>query len=390
MEFLMKKSIKGITIFLFLLGLTGCSSQFRLSREALETPSAWPFYHGGPAASGAVERGEFNGRLNILWENSVSGKPAGPLTVYHDILVYPESKKKVRYFDIFTGQYLGKTKTRGIPQTGLVIKDSLAYYSLAPRKDYLQCINLFNNHKLWKRPVKDAASGSILLENSVIVGSGDGFLVACNAEDGRLVWRAEIEGKLIAPASYRDGKVFQPNDKGVICALSADDGSELYRLETAGPVSAAVVVGRLAYAADILGNVLAFNPDDGAIVWRVSFGEPVRAAPALNRDRLYVGLGGGLIVALNADDGREIWRFDAREVLNAAPIAVGKFVVFATMKGNLYVLKSSDGALVDKLDLGGPIACGPVSDGRRVVAATQRGRIICFGEPYEHLTQAGE
>ncbi|MFZ5980276.1 MAG: PQQ-binding-like beta-propeller repeat protein [Candidatus Zixiibacteriota bacterium] len=379
-----------ILVLVLLFGLAGCSSQYRLNRDVLEIPSAWPFYHGGPAATGAVNGGNFNGQLSVLWENSVSGKPAGPMTIYHDVLVFPETKKKIRYFDMFTGQYLGLTKTRGIPQTGLVIKDSLAYYSLAPRKNYLQCVNLFNNDQVWKHPVKDAASGSILLENSVIVGSGDGFLVARNADDGHLIWQAEIEGKLIAPASFRDGKVFQPADKGVIYVFSADDGAELYRVEMAGPIIASVVVDRLAYAADIFGNLLAFNPADGGIVWRVALAEPVRATPALSRDRLYVGLGGGQIVALQAADGAEIWRFDTREVINAAPVVVDRFIVLATMSGRLYVLKSSDGALVDKLDLGGPIACGPVSDGQRVVAATQRGRIICFGESNEHPTQAGQ
>jgi len=386
----MHRYLKNLLLLVVIAWITGCSSQYRMNREALNRPSAWPFYHGGLSASGAVAGGDFNGQLNILWENSTRGKPAGPMTIYHNTLVFPESKKKIRYYDINTGQYLGKTKTKGIPQTGLVIKDSLAYYSLAPRKDYLRCINLLNNDLVWKRAVKDAASGSILLENSVIVGSGDGFLVACDAEDGRLIWRAEIEGKIIAPASFRDGKVFQPADKGFIYAFSADDGTKLYRVETAGPIVASVIADRLVYAADIFGNVVAFNPVDGEIVWQAPLKEPVRATPALLNERLYVGLGGGQLVALQADEGKELWRFDAREVVSAAPVAVGRFIIFATMTGRLYVLKSSDGTLVDKLDLGGPIAFGPVSDGTRVVAATQRGRIICFGESNEHLIQAGQ
>ncbi|MBN1211244.1 MAG: PQQ-binding-like beta-propeller repeat protein [candidate division Zixibacteria bacterium] len=378
------------TLLLVLLLAFGCSSNYRLKHEAMEQPSAWPFYHGDRAASGTLENGSFNGKLNILWETSTTGKPAGPVTIYYNILVYPDTKKKIRYYDIFTGEYLGKLKCKGIPQTGLVIKDSLAYYSLAPRKDYLRCINLLNNHLLWKRHVKDAAAGSIILENSLIISSGEGLIAAFDIVDGRLLWQADTEGRIVAPVSYRDGKLFQPGVDGKLYVLSATNGRELYRIEAPGPLASPVIADKLVYAADITGHVSAYDPVDGRSVWQVKLSGPIWNSPVLAGERLFIGHSGGGLVALEAASGRELWRFETGEVIKASPIAVGEFVIAGTMTGKLFVLKASDGSPVDERQLTGAIALAPVTDGRRVFAVTQKGKIICFGEKNDKPIQTDQ
>jgi len=386
----MVQRIIALTLLLAVVLALGCGNSYRLKREVLEQPVAWPFYHGDRTASGTVENGSFNGKLDILWETSTSGKPVGPVTIYYNILVYPDSKKKFKYYDIFTGGYLGKLKCKGIPQTGLVIKDSLAYFSLAPRKNYLRCINLLNNDMLWKRHVKDAAAGSILLENSLVISSGDGLITAYDIVDGRQVWQAETEGRIVAPVSYRDGKLFQPGVDGKLYVLSATDGRELYRIEALGPMVSSVVADKLVYAADILGYVGAYDPVDGRSVWQVKLSGPIWTSPVLAGERLFIGHSGGGLVALEASSGRELWRFETGEVIKASPIAVGEFVIAGTMTGKLLVLKASDGSPVDERQLTGAVVFSPVTDGRRVFVVTQKGKIICFGEKNDKPIQTDQ
>ncbi|MFQ6008557.1 MAG: hypothetical protein ACE5K8_06340, partial [Candidatus Zixiibacteriota bacterium] len=58
--------------------LLACSAKYRLTDEKLTHFSSWPFHHGDLSARGAVRGGTFNGKLDVLWEQKVSGKPAGP------------------------------------------------------------------------------------------------------------------------------------------------------------------------------------------------------------------------------------------------------------------------------------------------------------------------
>ncbi|MGD8923081.1 MAG: hypothetical protein PVH24_07500, partial [Candidatus Zixiibacteriota bacterium] len=145
----------------------GCGGKYSIEREDLSKASPWPFNRYQQSALGAFPDGSFDGQLNMLWEEDFSGKPAGPLTVVHNALVCPSSKKKVRFYNPATGQYLGKLKCKGIPQTGVAVADSLAFYSIAPETDMLYAVNLLNGHVIWERDLKDAAAGPIIVKNSL-------------------------------------------------------------------------------------------------------------------------------------------------------------------------------------------------------------------------------
>lgn len=381
---------RNFLLILMLAVCMGCSSRYHMNRNDLGSMPAWPYYRGDRAASGVVENGTFNGQLNILWENKTNGKVVGPLTIYHQTLVLPDSKKKIKYYDVISGHYLGKTACKGIPQTGLVLKDSLAYFSSAPRNNTLRCLNLLNNKWLWKQPVKDAAAGSILLDNSLIISSGEGSVIAFDVRNGKVLWKAKTEGKLVAPASYSDGKLYQPGSDGYLYVFSVADGHELYRVETTGPLVNAVVADKLVYVTDVLGSVSAYEPVAGSKRWQVQLSGPIWTSPVLSGEKLFVGHSGGSLVALQASSGHELWRYETGEVIKASPIVVGNYLITGTMAGKVFVLKTSDGTLVDRKNVNGAVAFSPVSDGQRLFIATRKGKIICFGEDNEKLTQTGQ
>ena len=77
-----------------LLTLAACSARYRIERENLHLPSAWPFARGTASGVGAVDSGAFAGKLEVIWEARCGDKPAGPLSIYHSALVYPGTKKK--------------------------------------------------------------------------------------------------------------------------------------------------------------------------------------------------------------------------------------------------------------------------------------------------------
>jgi len=370
-------------LVLVLLALGGCGARYRIDREKLAQASPWPFARGAATCVGAVDSGHFSGRLDLIWRVKCSDKPAGPLSVYHGSLVYPGTKKKVRFFDTETGRGLGVLKTRGVPQTGVVMNDSLAYFCLSPKHNRLYAVDLLNGRTVWKGSVKDAAPGSIIVSDRLLISSSEGKLVAFNLATGETVWRFSAEGRFVASASSKAGMLFQPDDRGVLHGLSLQDGHEVFRTETDGPLVSAVAVADRIYAADMLGHVYAIDPDSGRIVWRTELGGPIWTTPAVSRGRVFVGHSGGELVALDTDTGDELWRFETIEVIKASPLALDVYVVVGTMGGKLFLLDAAGGKLLATQQLEGAIAYPPVTDGRRVFVATQSGRIAALGEPDE-------
>jgi len=391
MELLMRTAAIVFTACLlgFVIIAGGCSNRYKLKRERLDIPSPWPFVRGEVSAVGSAPDIAFSGRLGLVWEKKTSGKPAGPLTIYHGALVFADAKKKIRFYDLASGDHLGRLKSKGIPQTGVVIQDSIAFYSLSPKENRLYAINLLNRKVLWQTDVKDASPGSILVNSSLIVSSGQGEIAAWSL-DGLRQWRFSAEGRFVGSASFDDGQLYQPSDRGVLYVLSPSNGNLIYQVNLDGPLVAPVAIGRLAYAGDTEGNVYGLDPATGNVVWRTTLDGPIWTSPAVTDERVFVGHSGGQVAALDAATGRPLWTVTVDEVIKASPVAIGSTVVAATAAGLVVSLNGVDGSVIDSTRVNGSIDVPPVTDGRRVYVATSRGKITCLGDRYEYGKQSDQ
>ncbi|MFQ5498556.1 MAG: PQQ-binding-like beta-propeller repeat protein [Candidatus Zixiibacteriota bacterium] len=371
------------------IAIVGCARPYRMNGDELSEATQWPFHRGDRAATGALSDGSFSGKLDVLWEKRIGDKPAGPLTLNNDRLIFPGTKRKIKFFDASNGRQLGKWKVKADCQTGVAISDSLAVYSTSPPRNRLRCQNLLSGKTIWSALLKDAASGSILLTDRLIIGSADGELLAFGLSSGETLWKHDADAHLVAPVSYADGVIYQPADNGAVIAVSADSGQELFVARAMAPlVSAAAVSSGRIYCVDVKGMVYSFSSLDGQELWRKQLSGPGWAAPAVSNGRLFVVHRGGELLALDTATGSVLWRFATVEVVRAAATVAGRFVLVATMGGKVFSLDAATGTLIERRQLQGGIARSPVTDGNRVYVATDGGMIVCYGEHDENYSQA--
>ena len=384
------RKVATVLVLSVLLLAGGCSRKYVLKRDLLGTDSPWPYSRGELSSLGSVPGGSFNGRLDPVWESHTGGKPLGPLTIHHGALTFPDAKKQVSFYDTKSGGFLGRIKCKGVPTGGATIGDSLAFVGLAPKKERVFGYNLLKKDMLWKRDVKDASPGSIIVGNSLIVSSGNGSVVAFRTDSGDELWSFRAGGKFVAPASYADGRIYQPGDNGVLHVLSTEDGTELYADTLDGALVSPVAIADLTYVTDLKGNVYGLEPQTGERVWTTKLSGPLWTAPTLRDERVYVANTGGVIVALEATNGRQIWQYDAGEVVKTSPLAIGNYVVIGTAGGKIISLDAEDGQEVSRAQVRGSIDFAPVTDGTRIYVATSKGKIACFGEAYEYSNKSNQ
>lgn len=370
--------------------LFSCGKKYRLHREDITETNSWPFARGDLAGRGAFEEASFDGQLNLRWERRAPGRPIGPLTIYNKALIYPGTKRKIRFYDLETGHKRGRLKAKGLAQTGVVMADSLAFFAVAPRRNWLRGYDLIRHKSLWKRRVKDAIPGPIIVDDRLLVSSTEGTLTAYSLVEGDQLWVFEAEHRFSAAPSFADGRLFQPADRNLLYVLAADDGHELYRVSLKGPLVSSVAIGAFVFVTDMNGGVYAIRPADGSIVWEKTLDGPIWTSPVVAFGRVYIGHSGGEVVALDARSGQEVWRYETVDVVKASPLILGRFLAVGTMAGRLLVLDADDGSLVSSAELSGAIAFGPVTDGRSLYVATQRGKIFCFGETNEPANHADQ
>ena len=389
MEFLMKAFAISLGLAALLL-VGGCSRRYVLHRDMLDVESPWPFSRGQVTSLGSAPDIDFTGNLGLVWQSRTGGKPLGPLTIHHNALAFPDAKKQISFYDVANGHYLGKIKCKGVPTGGLTIGDSLAFIGLAPKKERVFGFNLLKKDVLWEQDVKDASPGSIIVDNSLIVSSGNGTIAAYRLDNGELLWTFRGDGKFIVPASYEGGRLYQPGDDGVLHVLSIEDGTELFADTLDGALVSTVAVADLAYVADLKGNVYGLKPGTGERVWTKKLSGPLWSGPTVHEGRVYVANTGGMIVALDARDGHQLWQYDAGEVVKTSPLAIGGYIVIGTAGGKVISLDAEDGRELARAEIRGSIDFAPITDGSRVYVATSKGKIACFGEAYEYSNQSNQ
>ena len=362
-----------------LLVMSGCGSSFKMPKANITGESAWLFARMDLSGSGSKESA-YSGKLDIIWESKSNDKPAGPLTLADGFLIYPGAKRKIKFFSLADGEYAGRLKVKGNPQSGFVAAGRLGFVAVGYPWSRLNCFDLESGDRIWRQPLRDALSGTIIVNDHLIVGSTDGWLFAIDTADGQIIWNRQISGRLTASPVFDGTNIIQPADDGRLFAISPDDGSEKYAATLEAPLISSAVIGRQIFLADFFGNIHCLDKADGHVVWSAAVAGPVWSPPALSDERLFVTHGDGELAALDARSGQTLWNFSAQEVMVASPTVIGDVVVVGTKRGRVFSVRVADGSLIESRTLNGALSFAPVSDGKRVYLATDKGLIICFGD----------
>jgi len=368
-----------IILCIVVFSIVGCGKKYSLDREMVNHASEWPFYRGDISSTGSIDNSTFEGKLDVLWEFKSNDKPVGPLTIYNNVLIYPGARNRIKFIATNSGKYRGFVKPRGVAQTGLVISDSLGYFATAPEKSKLRCINLLNRKTVWKKDVKDAVGGSIIIEEKIILSSAEGSLFAFDKITGEILWEFKSKNRFTTPPLFDGTTVWQVAEEGVLFAINLEDGKEVLKIELQNPVVASIAFAQSIYVNDIEGVVYKIDPNNGNVIWQTKAGGASWGAVAVSGSSLLLGHSGGEVLSLSVVDGSIVWRFDAFDVVAASVLKIGKYVVFGSKTGDFYLLDASDGTLIEKRKLDGAVSFAPVSDGKHIFVATDKGMITCFG-----------
>ena len=209
----------------------------------------------------------------------------------------------------------------------------------------------FNGERVWKTRIGDAdgpglkfwdrrdaafVSGGVGAGGGhVYVGTTRGVVVALSAADGSEVWRIDVGTEVIAPPVYDEGRVFVQTIDGRLIARESDTGEEIWTFDNPVPIltlrgtATPVASDGLVYSGFANGMVVAIKADDGQRLWQHRVMLPqgrseldrmvdVDASPLLEGPIMYAVSFQGRLAAIRRADGRPLWERDASSFLNMA------------------------------------------------------------------------
>jgi outer membrane protein assembly factor BamB len=163
------------------------------------------------------------------------------------------------------------------------------------------------------------------------------------------------QGSLIAAPVVSATHIFTMDGEGVIRASTIEDISHtLWNTPISKKLNSALNGGGLAvesntvFATSANGQVAALSATDGTPIWRISLDMPIRSAPLITPDSLIVITTGSQLFALDKQTGQIMWRHrgiqETASLLGTVTPAYADGIVVAVYpSGEVYALSSSDG-----------------------------------------------
>jgi outer membrane protein assembly factor BamB len=183
-------------------------------------------------------------------------------------------------------------------------------------------------------------------QTTVFVPLSGGTLVALNAADGKLIWRAEAGGEFSAAPTTDDRIVYaatqyaepqQGHVHGTLRALSKTTGVTLWMRTLPAPLAGSLVAGEKAlFAGGADGRVYAFDKHTGLTLWINEYPEGFSSQPALAGPSVYLGSDGGNLLALDQATGRIVWQYRARGAIHGPIVVTNGIVYFGSGDGYVY------------------------------------------------------
>jgi len=267
-------------------------------------------------------------------------------------------KQKVEVETLWTKR-IGKGTDEHYLKLAPAVIDDLLF--AADRYGRLTASNLDDGNKVWE--IEDDGvqytGGPGGGDGMVLVGTGDGRVIARESASGKLRWVAKLTSEVLAAPRASGGVTVVRTGDGKLFGLDSANGKQLWVFDRTVPtltlrgIGAPVIDEDLVLAGFDNGRLVAVNLRTGKLAWDSALAVPsgrsdlermvdVDAEPVVVGTTVFVASFQGGVAALSVVDGQLIW---SREISSYDELSVGDGRVYVTDETSaLWALDAETGA----------------------------------------------
>ncbi len=211
------------------------------------------------------------------------------------------------------------------------------------------------------RDKESVGGGVAVAAGKVFVTSGLGVVAALDAENGAEIWRVPTRVPLHSAPTISDGRVFAVSDDNELFAFNANTGEVLWTyqgiIESARMLTAPspAVIDDTVIAPFSSGEIVALRVQNGGVLWQDALSSSGRLTPLASLNDIASGpviadgyviatAQSGIISAFDLRTGQRIWSQPAGSL--GFPLIAGDFVYTVTTQGQVVCLSKLDGSVV--------------------------------------------
>lgn len=174
-----------------------------------------------------------------------------------------------------------------------------------------------------------------------------GFSVNEEYPDITGVWKIQDNTDIGSGAVMYGGYVVYANTAGIIYALDAATGKQVWSHKTGGKIfSTPAVSGNSVVVGSTDGYIYCLDLQTGKEIWNVKCGKSVLGSPAIFNKKVYIGASDGIFRALELKSGKQVWAYDGiKGFIEAKPFVDKEQVVIGDWANSLYSFNTNTGKL---------------------------------------------
>ena len=182
-------------------------------------------------------------------------------------------------------------------------------------------------------------------DKTAFIPLASGLLLALNAADGKLQWKAETGGEFSASPVVDDRSVYittryteldQNHVHGTLRAISKSTGVTLWMRTLPAPLAGGLAANQSSvFGGSIDGHIYAFDKHTGLQFWSDQYAEEFAGQPIVAGNSVYFGSNSGTVRALDVKTGSVVWQYKTRGVIQG--IAINENIAyFGSADGYVY------------------------------------------------------
>jgi len=209
---------------------------------------------------------------------------------------------------------------------------------------------------------KEAVGGGVAVaDGRVYMSSGFGVVAALDAVTGEQIWRKRTRTPMHSAPVVSDGRMFVVSDDNELFAFDADTGAVLWTyqgiVETARMLTSPspAVVEDVVVAPFSSGEIVALRVQNGTVLWQDALSargnltplatlNDIASGPVVVDGYVFASSQSGSFAAFDLRTGQRVWSQPAGAL--SFPMVTGDFIYTATTEGELVCMSKADGTVV--------------------------------------------
>jgi len=217
---------------------------------------------------------------------------------------------------------------------------------LASKNCLVLALNEEDGRKIWEFNAGQPISKPMFLAGENLFFSTEKEIFCLNRENGKLIWRKELEYEMTSPLTYFNiALYFAAKDNNFYC-LNGENGELIWRFATASPIYSSPTIYRgILLVGDDEGHIYSLLSSNGKLLWKLKIGGRIRSSPFVSEGYLFIGSYDDYIYALNIKNRKIEWKVRTGADIQASAIGWKDYIFVASFDSYLYCLKRSNGHL---------------------------------------------